>query len=88
MSNGAAEVRSILKDVSLSGAVVVDKKKLLWLLGWGQDRPGAWKGLLDHWKELGEELGGLYGMEVGGKIILSLKGTGKFSTVADWAGES
>jgi hypothetical protein len=83
MSNGAAEVRSLLKDVSLSGVVIVDKKKLLWLLGWGQDRAGAWRALLDHWVELGEEEETLYFMEVGSKIVLSLKS--KLSPIIDSA---
>ena len=84
MSNGAAELRSLLKDVSLAGAIIIDKKKLLWLLGWGQDRAGAWKGLLEHWVELGEDEATLYGMEVHDKIVLSWQ-PGRLVPIKDWA---
>ncbi len=68
----SALLRSLLKDVTLEGVVVIDKKKLLWMLGWGQDRSGAWVELLAHWKEIGQEKISLYGFEVYGKIVLSM----------------
>lgn len=68
----ADELKSILKDVALEGAVVINKRKLLWLLGWGQDRPGAWSGLLDLWEAINEDRGKLMGLEVGDKIVLTM----------------
>ncbi len=68
----AALLRSLLKDVTLEGIVVTEKKKLLWMLGWGQDRAGAWAELLVHWKEIGQDKDTLYGFEVHGKIVLSM----------------
>lgn len=78
-------VRSLLKDVALSGAVVIPKKKLLWLLGWAQDREGAWSDLLKHWAEV--ETQPLHGIEVGDKIVLVAPPFGKFLPVSVWAGE-
>jgi hypothetical protein len=78
------EVRSLLKDVSLMGAVVVPKRKLLWMLGWGQDRPGAWTVLLDHWVELGEQRNSLRGLEVYDKIVLTIESPSTLVPVTDW----
>lgn len=79
------EVRSLLKDVALNGVEVVPKRKLLWLLGWGQDRPGAWGALLDEWVEIGEKRAALQGVEVWGNIILTAAGTHKIEPVENWA---
>lgn len=64
------EARSILKTVELDGAVVVQQKRLLWAVGWGQDRPGAWKELLDLWVEMGQKRSTLYGVAVEDKVVL------------------
>jgi hypothetical protein len=86
MTNGSTEVRSLLKDLSLAGALIVPKKKLLWMLGWGQDRPGAWATLVDHWKELGENPNNLHGVEVHDKIVLFANDkTPSAQPVTDWA---
>ena len=85
MANGSDEVKSLLKDVALNGVVVVSKRKLLWLLGWGQDREGAWRDLLIHWKAIGEAEEKLHGIEVYDKIILSMPSGGKFEPVSNWA---
>jgi hypothetical protein len=86
MTNGTTEVRSFLKDLSLSGCATIPKKKLLWMLGWGQDRPGAWKGLLDHWRELGEDPKSLYGSEANDKVILAVNPR-EMASVLEWAEE-
>ena len=86
MAIGDSEVRSILKDVVLSGVAIVPKRKLLWLLGWAQDRPGAWATLLDHWEEIGEERLSLCGQEVSDKIVLTITTSGPKTKVAEWAG--
>ena len=86
MANGTAEIRSILKDVTITGSIIVSKKKLLWLLGWGQDRDGAWKDLLAHWKELGESEDSLIGSEVWSNIILTMKVDGSPEPITKWAG--
>lgn len=81
----ASLVRSLLKDVTLEGAVVVEKRKLLWLLGWGQDRSGAWDELLSHWLQIGQDRDTLYGCEVQGKVILSMKlAKPTFEPVSNW----
>jgi hypothetical protein len=86
MTNSSTEIRSFLKDLSLSGCAIIPKKKLLWMLGWGQDRPGAWKGLLDHWRELGEDPKSLHGSEAYDKVILAINPRA-MALVLDWAGE-
>ena len=86
MANGSDEVKSLLKDVTISGSIIVNKKKLLWLLGWGQDRKGAWKDLLAHWKEIGEQDSNLVGIEVSENIILTINVSHSPELVSKWAG--
>ena len=64
-------IRSLLNDVRTSGPVVIDKQKLLFLLGWGQDRGGAWADLIGHWEDLDEEPNTLLGMEIWNKMVLA-----------------
>ncbi len=89
MANGSAELRSLLKDVELNGVVVIAKKKLLWLLGWGQDREGAWKDLLSQWVEINPDRGALHGIEMWDKIVLTMPPASKvkWEPVEVWAGE-
>jgi hypothetical protein len=88
VANGSSAVRPLLKDVEIQGAVVVPKKKLLWLLGWGQDRSGAWKDLLAQWEELGQKKDLLYGLEVGEQIILICNQDGNTcDRISEWADE-
>jgi len=83
MANSSTEVRSFLKDVSIFGVMVITKRKLLWMLGWGQDRPDAWGDLLSHWKEIGDS-NPLYGIEVHDKVVLMTKPL-KLVPVSSWA---
>jgi hypothetical protein len=78
------EVKSLLKDVILEGAVLVDKRKLLWLLGWGQDRTGAWDTLLGFWEAIGERRDSLMGLDVNGCILLATETKGRFEQVTEW----
>lgn len=81
----ATLVRSLLKDVALEGALVIEKRKLLWLLGWGQDRGGAWEELLTYWREIGQDKDALHGFEAHGKIVLTLKAPkAVLEPVANW----
>lgn len=84
MAGSTELIRSLLKDVQLGGAVVIPKKKLLWLLGWAQDRPGAWTDLLVHWREVESQLP-LKGIEIGDKIVLAVPPFGKLEEVSLWA---
>jgi hypothetical protein len=86
MPNDSAGVRSLLKDVTLDGAVIIDKRKLLWLLGWGQDRPGAWEELLGLWTEIGQERSTLRVAETSwGTVVLTMDGKATFLAVKDRA---
>ncbi|MFY9894634.1 MAG: hypothetical protein WAK63_10950 [Xanthobacteraceae bacterium] len=85
MAASTETLRSLLKDVALHGAIIIPKKKLLWLLGWAQDRAGAWSDLLTHWHEI--ETQPLHGIEVWDKIVLSMPTAGSFVPVSEWAGE-
>ncbi len=88
MSNGTNELRSLLKDVELNGVVVITQKKLLWLLGWGQNREGAWKDLLNHWVDMGHKRDTLYGIGIWDKIVLTMPPADEvFGLVLAWAGE-
>lgn len=64
-------IRSLLNDARTSGPIVIEKRKLLWLLGWGQDRGGAWTDLLMHWHDIGEDQSTLIAAEIDDKIVLS-----------------
>jgi hypothetical protein len=66
----SSEIHSLLMEVSLSGAAIIPKAKLLWNLGWAQERPGAWRTLLDYWGELGGDPKGLHAIEASDMIIL------------------
>jgi hypothetical protein len=85
MATLSGDVRSLLFDVMYGGATIVLKRKLLRLLGWVNDKPGAWSTLLDHWVEIGGDRNGLYALEVQDKIILTIKPVGKLVPVSDWA---
>lgn len=80
-------IRALLKDVHLGTPAVIPKKKLLWLLGWAQDRPGAWADLIAHWREI-EAQQHLSGLEAGENIVLLAQPHGKLEGVEeDWAKE-
>lgn len=79
-----AEARSLLKDVTLEGTVTIPKRKLLWLVDWVHDRPGAWKALLDQWEQIGQERHSLYGFEVHDKIVLAMKTGQSLEPVSNW----
>lgn len=79
------ELRSLLKDVALNGVTVIQKRKLLFLLGWGQDRGGAWGALLDEWVEIAEDRAKLHGGEIWGeRIVLTADINAKFEPVSNW----
>ena len=69
MASVSPEARSMLKTVELDGVAVIQQKRILWALGWGQDRPGAWKELLDLWVELGHKRDSLMGLAVADKLV-------------------
>jgi hypothetical protein len=86
MPNDSAAVRSLLKDVTLERVVVIDRSKLLWLLGWGQARAGAWEDLLQLWEEIGQDRSKLRGGQFGAnKIILTDDPTAYINDVKEWA---
>jgi hypothetical protein len=85
MANGMHEARSFLKDVQLHGSGVVDKRKLLWMVGWGQDRPGAWADILSIWSDLGGTKNALTGVEAGTNIIFFTRQPSAAARVMDWA---
>jgi hypothetical protein len=86
MANGSSQVRDLLKDVELNGVVVILKKKLLWMLGWSQDRAGAWKDLLSNWEELGLKRDLLHGVAVYDRIVLIANtDNNTLDRVSDWA---
>jgi hypothetical protein len=83
-----AEVRSLLKNVALTGTATILKRKLLWLMDWKNDYPGAWKSLLDQWEQIGEERNSLYGVEVFSTLLVLIKfnpGDKQVESVSDWA---
>jgi hypothetical protein len=45
-------LKNLFHDIMLDGSATLPKKRLLWILGWGQDRPSAWTELQERWKEM------------------------------------
>jgi hypothetical protein len=43
----------LLTKVAYELAVVIDEKRLLWMLGYKYNKPSAWADLLELWVELG-----------------------------------
>lgn len=86
MANGNREARSLLKDVMLHGTATIDKRKLLWLIGWAQDRPGAWADLLTIWEDIGGNRKALIGVEVDSSIVLMRSSLKDVALVTTWAG--
>jgi hypothetical protein len=82
----SSEITSLLKDVTLEGAVIISKKKLLWLVGAKADWPGAWEKLLGFWAEMEQPVDTLYGIEVYDKVILSMKANTPWISITEWAG--
>lgn len=87
MASISPEIRSLLKDVELNGTVTIPVKKLLWGVGWSQDRAGAWKDLLDIWVELGHPRDSLLVIAVADKTVLlhADKVHSERVPVSDWA---
>ena len=83
-------MKSHLRDVALEGAVLFQKRKLLWLMGWGQDREGVWSDVLNLWEAIGESRERLMGLEVNGHIVLTVTPAGptqQHQSLMVWAGE-
>ena len=85
MANALPELRSWLKDVMLVGTGTIDKRKLLWMLGWAQDRPGAWADLLTTWADIGGGNTALTGIEAGNLIVLFSNNENAVEKVKTWA---
>lgn len=77
-------LQNLFHEVMIKGSVTLHKKRLLWMLGWGQDRPGAWKDLLAHWERAGtgHELSAAV---IWDRVILTMVREPKFEKVAAWA---
>ena len=87
-ANAPQLVEALLMDAFLDGVTVISKKKLLWMLGWTNDKPKAWSGLLAHWERMGHEPGDLQGMEVGNRIVLFFADKASLpdiESVSNWA---
>ena len=76
-------IQSLLMDVAHDLVVKIPKKKLLWMLGYTYDKPGAWQELMDVWKELGFSKSCLHGFEESGHIVLCSV-TGAIEPVTKW----
>lgn len=79
-------IADLLFRVMEENVVVVPKRGVIWRLGWGQAKAGAWSDLLKIWEDCGGERGALHGVEHGGKVVLFYgKPNKKIVPVADWA---
>lgn len=80
-ANAPDLLKSFLKDIELEGIAVIPKRKLLWLLGWGQDREDTWKDLLDYWNEVASKPVDLYFLEIDDKVALFTKPRAEIVTI-------
>ena len=83
MAKAIDVLNALFLDVHCQGAVTIDKRKLLGLMGKGQDRPSAWEYLLDLWEEAGFDRACLKGAEFERNIILA--SNIEFVKVEKWA---
>lgn len=60
----------LLTKVAYELAVVIDEKRLLWMLGYKYNKPSAWADLLELWVELGFQEGTLYMTDEREKCVL------------------
>ena len=74
----------LLMRVAHELAVIIDEKRLLWMLGYKYNKPSAWRELLDLWCELGFSEGSLHMTEERGKCIL-VSVTSAISPMKEWA---
>lgn len=70
MQTNPAYIHDLLCTVKERGAALAPKPRILWALGAKQDRPSAWRRLLDAWEELDEARDTLMGVENGQVIVL------------------
>jgi len=74
----------LLTRVAHELAVVIDEKRLLWMLGYKYNKPSAWQELLDLWCELGFSESALQMTEERGKCVL-VSVTSAMSPLREWA---
>ncbi len=60
----------LLMRVAHELAVVIDEKRLLWMLGYKYNKPSAWRELFELWTELGFSETALQMTEERGKCVL------------------
>ena len=60
----------LLTKVAHELAVVIDEKRLLWMLGYKYSKPSAWADLLELWVELGFQEDTLFLIEERGRCAL------------------
>lgn len=63
-------VQALVHDIAHDLVVKLPKKKLLWMLGFKYDKPGAWAELLEIWAEEGYSRSCLMGFEEREQIVL------------------
>ena len=85
MAKSSDVLSALFLDIYCQGAIIIDKRKLLGLMGKGQDRPSAWEHLLDLWEEAGYDRSTLSGAEYDKNVILCWENT--FEKVTNWADE-
>jgi len=66
-------ISELLTDVITRGAVVAEKRRVIWALGFKYDKPSVWARLLDAWEELDEERGSLRGLELWATTLVLVK---------------
>jgi hypothetical protein len=79
-------LQSMFHTIMLEGSVTIPKKRLIWALGWGQDRPGVWRDLIVEWAKMGtgHELSAAL---VWDRVILTAARGAQFVPVANWIKE-
>jgi hypothetical protein len=87
-ANAPQLVEATLFEAILEGVAVVSKKKLLWMLGWTNDKPKAWSDLRQHWERMGRNPKELHCTEIRDKVlIISVAQADKpeVLNIAEWA---
>jgi hypothetical protein len=74
----------LLMRVAHELVVVIDEKRLLWMLGYKYNKPSAWRELLELWCELGFSESALQMTDERGKCVL-VSVTSVILPMKEWA---
>jgi hypothetical protein len=77
--------RDVFFPLSRQASVYCDLRLLIWFAGWKAEKFGMWHDLLAEWRSWSPNSPELYGMRLGGFVVLSTIPRPSFEDVGEWA---